>query len=71
MKPEQPDNEPQRLAYLRALNILDTEREQRFDDIAYLAMSLCGTPIAVVSRGGRLHAILLFAPTLYCIPMSF
>jgi PAS domain S-box-containing protein len=49
MKPEQPDNEPQRLAYLRALNILDTEREQRFDDIAYLAMSLCGTPMAVVS----------------------
>lgn len=44
-----PYNELQRLAHLHALNILDSGREQSFDDIACLAMSLCRTPIAVVS----------------------
>jgi PAS domain S-box-containing protein len=49
MKAALPDNELQRLAHLRTLSIMDTGREQSFDDIAHLAMTLCETPIAVVS----------------------
>jgi signal transduction histidine kinase len=41
--------EPQRLAALRAYEVLDTPRETDFDDIAELAAQLCGTPIAAVS----------------------
>lgn len=44
-----PPNEEQRLAHLHALQILDTEREQSFDDVTLLAASLCGTPMAMVS----------------------
>jgi two-component sensor histidine kinase len=39
----------ERLATLRAYNILDTERESDFDDIVALASQLCGTPISVVN----------------------
>ena len=38
-----------RLDALRALEILDTPREQAFDDITELAAQICGTPIALVS----------------------
>lgn len=41
--------EAERLAHLHRLDILDTAREQSFDDIAQLAMTLCEVPIAVVS----------------------
>lgn len=44
-----PDNESQRLAGLRHYQILDSETEQDFDDLAKLASQLCGTPIALVS----------------------
>lgn len=49
MKAVLPDNETQRLAHLRALNIVDTQREQSFDDITRLAMMVCGTSIAVIT----------------------
>lgn len=49
MKAALPVNENERLAYLHRLAILDTRREQSFDDIAQLAMTLCGVPIAVIS----------------------
>ncbi|MDR7091367.1 PAS domain-containing protein [Cellvibrio fibrivorans] len=42
-------HEDERLAHLHRLDILDTRREQSFDDIAQLAMTLCEVPIAVVS----------------------
>ena len=44
-----PENEAERLAVLRRYNILDTDAEQAFDDIARLVAHICGTPIALVS----------------------
>lgn len=53
MKAALPVNEVARLAHLHRLDILDTAREQNFDDIAQLAMTLCEVPIAVVSLVDR------------------
>lgn len=39
----------ERLAALRAYDILDTPREADFDDIVHLASQICGTPISVVN----------------------
>jgi signal transduction histidine kinase len=44
-----PLDEAQRLAALRALEILDTPAEAALDDIVMLASQICGTPIALVS----------------------
>jgi adenylate cyclase len=44
-----PANEPQRLAALRALNILDTAPEIAYDEIAELAAQICGCPIGYIS----------------------
>lgn len=44
-----PHNEDQRLAALRALQILDTEYEERFDRITRLAQRLFGTEMAAVT----------------------
>jgi PAS domain S-box-containing protein len=44
-----PANEPERLAALREMRLLDTPPEQAFDDIAQLAAEICGTPISLVS----------------------
>jgi anti-sigma regulatory factor (Ser/Thr protein kinase) len=41
--------EAHRLAALRRYRILDTEPEQRFDDLALLASQICGTPMALIS----------------------
>ncbi len=41
--------EPERLAALRLYEVLDTDPEVEFDDIATLTARLCGTPIAVVN----------------------
>lgn len=49
MRAALPIHEDERLAHLYRLDILDTQREQSFDDIAQLAMTLCEVPIAVVS----------------------
>lgn len=49
MKAPLSNYEAERLAHLYRLDILDTAREQSFDDIAQLAMTLCEVPIAVVS----------------------
>jgi len=45
----QPANETERLMLLHHLAILDTPREQKFDNIAQLAMMVCEAPIAVIS----------------------
>jgi len=47
--PPMPYNERQRLEALRALNILDTDPEERFDRFTRLAAALFGVPIALVS----------------------
>ncbi|WP_102797455.1 hybrid sensor histidine kinase/response regulator [Bowmanella denitrificans] len=44
-----PDTEQQRLEALAAYEILDTDAEQAFDDLAKLAAQLCQTPIALIS----------------------
>jgi signal transduction histidine kinase len=44
-----PDDEAKRLAALREIDILDTPNEAAFDDIARIASSVCGVPIALVS----------------------
>lgn len=47
--PAIPVDEPERLAELRALSILDTEAEDAFDSLTRLAAFICGTPIALVT----------------------
>ncbi|MCX6382460.1 MAG: diguanylate cyclase [Armatimonadetes bacterium] len=44
-----PTNEVLRLAALNAYHILDTPAESAFDDITWLASTICGTPISLVS----------------------
>ena len=44
-----PDNEIERLAKLRSLDILDTLEEESYDDLTFLAATICQTPISLVS----------------------
>lgn len=47
--PEIPQNEAERLHALRALQILDSSHEERFDRVTRLAKRLFGVPISLVS----------------------
>jgi anti-sigma regulatory factor (Ser/Thr protein kinase) len=42
-------DEADRLAALRRYRILDTEPEQRFDDLTFLASQVCNTPMATIT----------------------
>jgi GAF domain-containing protein len=44
-----PQNEPERLAHLQSLKILDTPPEEDFERITLLASHICETPIALIS----------------------
>ena len=44
-----PKNEPKRLEALRRFQILESPVEQVFDDFAFLAATICQTPIALMS----------------------
>jgi PAS domain S-box-containing protein len=46
--PAPPPDEDQRLARLRALQVMDTEPEPLFDHLAALAAQICGTPVALL-----------------------
>lgn len=47
--PKKPENEADRLATLYKLQVLDTEKEERFDRITRIACKLFGVPISVIS----------------------
>ncbi len=49
LAPSKPDDEAKRLADLKALNILDTPADERFDRVTRIAHELFGVPIALVS----------------------
>ena len=49
MKAGLPDNEAERLAALRAYDILDSLPEREYQDIVNLAAMICETPVAIVS----------------------
>jgi signal transduction histidine kinase/DNA-binding response OmpR family regulator len=49
LKQASPARETKRLEYLHSLRILDTEREQQFDEIAALASSLFEMPIVLIT----------------------
>jgi phosphoribosyl 1,2-cyclic phosphodiesterase len=49
MRARIPDDEPVRLASLRALDLLDTEPEERFDRITRLATALFSVPMATIT----------------------
>jgi PAS domain S-box-containing protein len=44
-----PGNESERLEALQRYEVLDTESEQKFDDLTLLAKHICDTPIALIS----------------------
>ncbi|NUM80250.1 PAS domain S-box protein [bacterium] len=44
-----PRNESQRLESLYRYKILDTDPEQRFDDLTYLASFICNAPVAMIN----------------------
>ncbi|MEI6875009.1 MAG: GGDEF domain-containing protein, partial [Spirochaetota bacterium] len=47
--PEIPENEASRLDTLRALELLDTAEEERFDRLTRMAKKIFAVPIALVS----------------------
>lgn len=49
MRASLPPNETERLRILHDYGIIDTDREQSFDDIAQLAAALCQTPSSFVT----------------------
>jgi GAF domain-containing protein len=49
MRPNVAPREAARLEALRAYHILDTDSEQSYDDITFLAAHLCDVPIALIS----------------------
>ena len=49
MSVPKPENESARLEVLRQFEILDTDPEESFDELARLAAHLCHTPIAVIT----------------------
>lgn len=49
ISPDVPENETERLATLYKLQVLDTEREERFDRVTRIACKLFDVPIAAIS----------------------
>lgn len=47
--PALPDNEDDRLQALIEYEVLDTQAEQRFDDLTAIAAHICDTPISLIS----------------------
>lgn len=47
--PDLPANEPERLAALKQLNLLDSPPDEAFDDFTFLASNICSTPISILT----------------------
>lgn len=48
-----PPNETDRIAELESYKILDTQKEEQFDDLTNLAKHICNTPVALISLVDR------------------
>ncbi len=48
-KPPIPSNETQRLELIRQLDVLDTDAEEIYDGIVYIASLICNTPVSMIS----------------------
>src|SRR5690554_812058 len=46
--PEIPKNEKERLKELDRLQLMDTDREQDFDDLTELAATICSVPVSLI-----------------------
>jgi GAF domain-containing protein len=49
IKPEIPQNEPNRISALKEYDILDSNPEQLYDDLVMLASQICDCPISFIS----------------------
>lgn len=49
MKAAIPSNERDRLLNLRQYNILDSEREEEYNDLVLIASRICGAPVSMIS----------------------
>lgn len=49
VNPPLPNNEAERLGALHRYNILDTEQEEAYDDLTYIASQICDTPVSLIS----------------------
>jgi signal transduction histidine kinase len=49
MEPRRHSDEGRRVAALRAYDILDTPREEEFDEVVRVVSAICGTPISVIN----------------------
>ncbi|PZU25271.1 MAG: sensor domain-containing diguanylate cyclase [Stenotrophomonas sp.] len=49
IKPALPAHEAERIAALQRYRVLDTAREQEFDDLVTIARTICGTPMGAVT----------------------
>src|SRR4029453_571635 len=49
MRAALPADEEERLEALHELEILDTDPESEFDDLALIASQICGTPVSAIS----------------------
>ncbi len=62
-----PENEAERVAVLRTYGIMDTPREQDFDDIAELAAQICKCPVAGINM---IDDRRLFRKSSFCHPFD-
>lgn len=49
MKADIPPNERERLLNLQQYNILDSEREEEYNDLVLIASRICGAPVSMIS----------------------
>ncbi len=48
-EPAIPSNESERMELIRQLDILDTDSEEVYDGITYIASLICNTPVSTIT----------------------